>query len=761
MSVELIETKCAGTVKRQEGSNPRQSYEHQTDAMKCLSIIDQYDDFSTLVVLPTGGGKTYTASSWLLTNAIDKGKKVLWLAHRQMLLDQAAESFQQYATAETMPNKTSFDFRIVSGASYHDNLINIAKTDDLLILSKDSVGRNMNMLDNWLDGQQTLYLVVDEAHHAIAKTYRKVINYVCEKVSHVKVIGLTATPFRTDEAEKGLLAKIFHDGVIDGKAVKNESGIAYRIGLKDLIAKRILAKPIFDLKVENDDEVCETLGLEALNKIQNFDQLPDDIAEKMAKSATRNWKIVNMYLKHKDEFGQTIVFVLNITHAIQLNKVFADAGVKSAYVCSQITDKSTGVVISKRQNEENIEKYKNGEIQVLINVNILTEGVDLPKTKTVILARPTVSMTLMTQMVGRALRGPAAGGTEDAYIVPVIDNWSNNCISWVSPETIFDGDNDFKDDTENRYKKYVRWIQIAKIEEFANILNSSIDTSALEALPFEERIPVGMYSFKYVDDCAGENEGIDHFCQVMVYDSTIDSYKTMLSELPDLFKTYDVEDLRGLADVVDEMEQQCAESYFTDNMIPPYDPRDIINILKYYAYCGSVPTFYTFDDVLRQRLDVSAIAKHIIDSDMGQRSKDTYLNSIWDEGDQNVIRLFFSREMFFRNQVDIEINKISRPDLYARALPNIDYAKVELESLPLHELGKINPRLENDLREGAFAKAKNAKGEYVCAECGRTERTRRFFQVDHIVPINKGGKSVPENLQILCRSCNARKSDKL
>ena len=114
-----------------------------------------------------------------------------------------------------------------------------------------------------------------------------------------------------------------------------------------------------------------------------------------------------------------------------------------------------------------------------------------------------------------------------------------------------------------------------------------------------------------------------------------------------------------------------------------------------------------------------------------------------------------------KSEVDIEINKISRPDLYARALPNIDYAKVELESLPLHELGKINSRLENDLREGAFAKAKNAKGEYVCAECGRTERTRRFFQVDHIVPINKGGKSVPENLQILCRSCNARKSDKL
>ena len=291
-------------------------------------------------------------------------------------------------------------------------------------------------------------------------------------------------------------------------------------------------------------------------------------------------------------------------------------------------------------------------------------------------------------------------------------------------------------------------------------MNSSIDTSALEALPFEERIPVGMYSFKYVDDCAGENEGIDHFCQVMVYDSTEDSYKTMLSELPDLFKTYDVEDLRGLADVVDEMEQQCAESYFTDNMIPPYDPRDIINILKYYAYCGSVPTFYTFDDVLRQRLDVSAIAKHIVDSNMGLSDKNSYMNSLWEDGDKNVIRLFFSREIFFRNQVDIEINKIIRPDLYAKSA-NVEYAKVPIESLPLHEIGKINPRLEYNLREGAFAKAKNAEGNYECAMCHETQKTRRWLEVDHIVPINKGGKSVPENLQILCRSCNARKSDKL
>ena len=126
------------------------------------------------------------------------------------------------------------------------------------ILSKDSVGRNMNMLDNWLDGQQALYLVVDEAHHAIAKTYRKAINYVCEKVSHVKVIGLAAAPFRTDEAEKGLLAKIFHDGVIDGMYGLQRCSVRFNIFLRECLI-------YYHLKCTHiDGSACnlETVGLD-------------------------------------------------------------------------------------------------------------------------------------------------------------------------------------------------------------------------------------------------------------------------------------------------------------------------------------------------------------------------------------------------------------------------------------------------------------------------------------------------------------------
>ncbi|MBP1534431.1 MAG: DEAD/DEAH box helicase family protein, partial [Ruminococcus sp.] len=237
-----VETKANGIVSPKKGSNSRSLYEHQKKAMNNLDIINRNDSYSTLVVLPTGGGKTYTAAIWLLRNAIDNKKKILWIAHRQTLLDQAAETFQRYAYSEIIPSISSFKYRVISGATEHDRMIDIDKKDDVLIVSKDSIGRNLSALDGWLEGEDELYFVVDEAHHSTAKTYRRIIDYVKGKVSHVKLIGLTATPFRTAESEQGLLAKIYTDGIENGLFVHNDKGITYQISLKELINRQILSQ---------------------------------------------------------------------------------------------------------------------------------------------------------------------------------------------------------------------------------------------------------------------------------------------------------------------------------------------------------------------------------------------------------------------------------------------------------------------------------------------------------------------------------------
>ena len=749
-----VEVKSCGDILPRKGTNIRSPYEHQKKAMEALDKINKEESYSTLVVLPTGGGKTYTASMWLLKNAIDKKKKILWIAHRQMLLDQAAESFQKFAYTEVVPHISSFRFRIVSGASSHDRTIDIKADDNLLIISKDSIGRNIERLDKWLEGEKELYLVVDEAHHSTAKTYRKVINYVKEKVPNLKLIGLTATPFRTAEEEQGLLGKIYSDGVCEGQVVRGDIGITYQIGLKELISRQILSKPIFE-NYFTEENYGDSLGLESWEKIQYLDNLPEGIAGQMAESAARNKLIVETYKAKQDGYGQTIVFVVNKIHAIQLSALFNKAGIKSDFVVSDIRDGVTGVTVSREDNERKLEAYRKGELQVLVNVNILTEGVDLPKTKTVFLARPTVSSILMTQMVGRALRGTAAGGTSSAYIVSFIDHW-NEYIAWVNPESLFAGDNDFQDSDSEHIKRDIQMIAISKIEEFARILDDSVDTIDLERVAFEKRIPIGMYAFNYL-----EENGMDHSYQVMVYDSTQEAYKNLMDSLPSLFKSFDVTEEYLTKEQLEEMEEQCRDSFFCGEMIPPYESRDVINIIKYYAQYEEAPRFYTFEEVDRNKLDISKIAKHIWEEDMGERKKAAYIDELWDSGDDNMLRLFFSRKIYFRRQLDIELIKISDPSIYGgEKEPIVGYGSKELEDLPLHRIGEIYPDYEKYLRDETFKKYTDEAGNYHCACCGFTDRSRASFHVDHIIAMNNGGKSVVENLQILCCSCNYRKSDK-
>lgn len=750
---DYIEVKSNGKVSAKKGVNTRVPYNHQKEAMRKLSIINSEPSFSTLVVLPTGGGKTYTATTWLLKNAIDQKKKILWIAHRQFLLDQAAESFQEFAYAENMPHISEFTYRIVSGATCHDRTVDINKKDNILILSKDSIGRNLERLDDWLKNEDEIYLIIDEAHHSTAKTYRKIIDYVNSKVKNVKLIGLTATPFRTSESEAGLLAKIYKDGVKeDDSIVKNDLGITYQVGLKELINAGILSRPIFE-SYYTDEDYGKNLGLDALEHIQHLDVLPDEIATEIAESSARNKLIVNTYVKKKKEYGKTIVFAVNVNHAIALNKLFKKAGVLSDFIVSDIRDKVTGVTISREENEEKLQAYRDGDLEVLINVNILTEGIDLPQTKTVFLARPTVSKILMTQMVGRALRGTAADGTAEAYIVSFVDKWNEN-IAWCNPDTIFGGDGKFTENDVEYEKRQISMIAISKIEEFASLLDDTVDTTKLEKVPFIQRVPIGMYAFTYL-----EKSGMDLSYQVMVYDSTKTAYEQLMEGLPELFTSYGIENEYLSDELLSELEKQCSETYFCGEMIPPYESRDIIHILKYYAQYEEVPSFYTFEEVDTKKLDISKIAKYIVDEDMGPNKKSEYVEGIWEDNDDNILRLFFGKKIYFMKQLDIEILKITNPELF-KEKDNVVYGKRSYEDMSLAEIRRVNPNLEKEIRDSVFKKSRNSEGEYECACCKMTSRNRIPFQVDHIVPLNKGGKTVVENLQILCRVCNGTKGDK-
>ena len=731
----MIENINAQTITPALGKNPRQLYEHQEEAIRKLDAMDKRGSFRTLLVLPTGGGKTLTAAYWLLRNAVDQNKKILWLAHRHLLLEQAAEAFARNAYTDTMVNRTVFNYRIISGM--HDKPVHIQKTDRILIASKDSMIRSLDKLKNWLNGEE-IYLVIDEAHHAVAKSYKKIIQYVADHTKSMKLLGLTATPFRTSEDEQGALKQVFTDDIV------------YKTDLDTLIKKGILATPTF-IDCNTNIQFTEHLGVQALKSIENLDTLPENIANDIADNKERNRIIVEEYLHNYEKYGQTIVFALNKVHAIALNKLFNEKGkaysIRSEFIISEVQDMITGITISNADNERKIEAYRNGEIQVLINVNILTEGTDLPKTHTVFLTRPTVSTTLMTQMVGRALRGLKAGGTKEAYIVSFVDDW-NDKIAWVNPETLTEAEYHEKETLAEAQKQQIRLIAISKIEEFARMADAAVDTSALDSTPAIELIPLGMYMLSTLE--------CNH--QILVYNSTQNAYQSLIRDLPNLMEHYGIEGETIPEETLDDMTEHCFQSYFDENMIPSCNRNDIEHLLKFYAQKAVAPLFVTIDEMERKKLDVSEIAKKIYDEDMRRSEKNAYIQSLWAE-EGGLLPVYYTNPYFFKKLIDLELDKLDGDIEIAAAEPQTEAELRNLEQFPLQKIIELYPKIGLQLKEDAFAAARNDDGNYVCAGCGEIFSTRLFLQVDHIVPMAKGGLSVPDNLQVLCRTCNQRKGD--
>lgn len=747
MGNNTVLSENAKTITVRQGKNPQRLYPHQLEAIAALNEINKHAFFNTLVVLPTGAGKTMTATSWLLPNAIDNQKKILWIAHRNLLLEQAADSFAVNAFSEVVVNRTSFKYRIVSGE--HDRPIHIKVDDDILIASKDSLIRSLENLDRWFTGEDELFFVIDEAHHATARSYRTIIKYIKSKIKNVKMIGLTATPFRTSEQEQGLL----------GQAPLFTDDIVYKVDLNTLIARDILSTPICE-SCDTEIPLGDELGLSAIKSIEKLDIIPEDIAKQIADNKSRNRFIVKTYFDNNNhlKYGRTLVFAISRLHAFTLKALFEEYGkkhgVKAGVIVSGTKAEFIGIDISNEENERQIKAYKNGDIQILINVNILTEGIDLPKTKTVFLTRPTISTVLMTQMIGRALRGEKAGGTKEAYIVSFVDNW-NSKIAWVNPESVLLPEEKTFNETEYEYKRrIIHIISIEKIEEFAKIVNETVDTTSLERIDFIKRVPLGMYVFSFIDE-----NNIEHNHQILVYDNSQDKYIELITALPAMFADFNVIDEVIEDDTLRTMIEQCENAYFDYDMLPPYNPRDIEYLLKYYAQKESAPLFIPFGD--RTPVNLEIIAKEICNRDMRRSEQTEYINSLWDD-EKSLLRVYFGNKYFFRRQLDIELDKASGDFPPPDEKDNRIGEAVDLHSLSLYEICRIAPDVGRVIKDSIYLKAKTKDGLYECAnpKCRKKSPHKALFQIDHIIPMSKGGVTTVDNLQLLCHACNSMKSDR-
>jgi len=354
--------------------------------------------FQGLLVMPTGSGKTYTAVRWLCEHVLNAGMKVLWLAHRHELLTHATREFHKLAYHAQPRQKLRV--RAVSGIHCATSLIDPA--DDVVVASVGSLARRPDIARQILEDEK-VFVVVDEAHHVFAKSYRDMIE-VLQARKPWRILGLTATPTRTAEDERPVLSKLFGNRIL------------HQIELRDLVEKGILARPR-PVVVATDAMVEEGLTPEDREHVDRFNELSEEWLDRIANLAERNRTIISHYLANREKYGPTLMFAINVQHAALLAEELRNRGVKADYVASYRPDGT------EANNESLIQQFREGQLDVLVNVQLVTEGVDIPRVATVFLTRPTNSEILMRQMIGRALRGPAAGGSRDAYLVSFADHW--------------------------------------------------------------------------------------------------------------------------------------------------------------------------------------------------------------------------------------------------------------------------------------------------------------------------------------------------
>lgn len=749
----------SGKIETASGKNPRQLYAHQKEAIKKLDEKNQ-GAFRGLLVLPTGGGKTLTAVYWFLRTFTAKRQRVLWIAHRHELLNQALATVNNCAYGDVLQGRPDFRYRIISGHPDHDRPVNIEPTDDIIIASKDSLNIGIeHLVDRWLKDTESLLLVVDEAHHATAKTYRKLISrlddYLTDKNRELRVLGLTATPIRTAENEQGLLKQVFPDDII------------YAEHLRKLIAVGILSEPKFE-NLETPLALKNELTPRQIQQVENFDRLPEDIARKIAQSSERNNFIVQTYLNNRDKYKPVLVFSIDINHAISLNAIFQKYGVSSDYIVSKIVDEKTGATISVEQNTEKLQNFREGNLEVLINVQMLTEGTDLPNVQTVFLTRPTTSTILMTQMIGRALRGTKAGGTETAYIVSFIDEWEDK-INWINPERLYDADVTVVDSPVEYAPRVTRLISIDKIEEFARMM----DTGEVPTLPFLSRIPLGLYSFTiqetHHDKSSNRDEIVDRHHEALVYSDSAEAYLDFIGSLEYIFslETLNLGDMSERETLTDSelqfMTKLVLSHYFPDSSQRiGFYPEDIRNILRFYAQKSVSPTFLDFS--ARNKCDITVLARKIIQEDMTLMQQKSYLESVWNEPNSFWKLLFNYRYEYFRHQVFLEIERIlnegsnSAPSSGVAEKPRNVRDSVNPKKLTMQKLKEHDPAAWYSLREAVFNRQRDAEGYYCCAASKYRSRDRLQFQIDHIKPMKDGGLTQLDNLQLLCRSEHTRKT---
>lgn len=340
---------------------------YQKEALEAILSAEDKGITKQLVVLPTGAGKTILFAQLPLMRK--DSLPMLVLAHRAELLNQAKSKIELIN-----PELSVGIEQAEKKAGY----------TDVVIASVPTLGRDNSSRIEEYPKDYFKTIVVDEAHHAAATSYRRILDYFNPDL----LLGVTATPQRSDSVR---LIDVFQE-------------IVYYKSIQDLIKQGWLS-PLTGYRVKTTTDISSV-------EIQNGEYKQDQLLEAVD-NPIRNSSIVNAYndlaLNKK-----TIVFAAGVNHAKSLARAFEENGSLVRIILGETEEQERSQILSD---------FSAGNINIIINVGVLTEGFDEPSIEAIILAKPTRSTLLYTQIVGRGTR--LYVGKESCMIIDIADVTKN------------------------------------------------------------------------------------------------------------------------------------------------------------------------------------------------------------------------------------------------------------------------------------------------------------------------------------------------
>lgn len=374
--------------------------DYQSDVFFETQRTIEYPNIKFLIQMPTGAGKTRVAME-IVSAFLNKkeGRQVVWMVDRSELCDQAIEAFENAWSHVGKHDLTLYRLwgdvelpKKIEGTSFIVAMYQKIRGP----LKKGEISLKADLI------------ITDEAHNVLARTYNETIQNLKDfRKKQTRIVGLTATPGRGsgEPIQNEKLVSFFDNRIIG--IPSGDIGVIVYLQRKKILA-RCIRKPL-------ETNIRYTLTTEEWKNLsKSFEhEYPDGLLERIANDNSRNAIILFRLIELAKECNHILVFGASLKQSKLLCGLLIALGHSAVHVDGDTPDNYRKDVVGK---------FKDGKIQFIFNYGVFTAGFDSPNIDAVVIARPTTSVVLYGQMIGRGMRGPEIDGTEEFQLIDVVDD---------------------------------------------------------------------------------------------------------------------------------------------------------------------------------------------------------------------------------------------------------------------------------------------------------------------------------------------------